>query len=148
MLRSGHGWTALHEVSFPAAGKGINRRGGSKPRSKCSTDGQLEFQRLQGGRSHRYTGEADPAAAPSPQPASTDDVDMLSEILNAVRGLARSDARLKSEIRQSTASKRDVGAVRGGGGVRLGIPLRHQIAEESWIWVIGSSLLLAPLTDR
>lgn len=47
--------------------------------------------------------EEDPAAAPSPQPAAADDTDMLSEILTAVRGLARSDARLRNEIRRVTS---------------------------------------------
>lgn len=52
--------------------------------------------------------EEDPSTAPSPQPTAADDTDMLSEILNAVRGLARSDARLTNELRKSASSKRDV----------------------------------------
>ncbi|WP_258805099.1 toll/interleukin-1 receptor domain-containing protein [Pseudarthrobacter sp. NS4] len=51
--------------------------------------------------------EADPAAAPTPRPAAADETDMFSEILNAIRGLARSDARLRNEIHKSTAGQQE-----------------------------------------
>ncbi|MHA7220003.1 toll/interleukin-1 receptor domain-containing protein [Arthrobacter sp. MDT1-48-3] len=48
--------------------------------------------------------EEDPATAPTPQPAAADDSDMLSEILNAVRSLARTDARLSNQLLRTAAS--------------------------------------------
>ncbi|MEI2279005.1 toll/interleukin-1 receptor domain-containing protein [Paenarthrobacter ilicis] len=59
----------------------------------------------------KYASEEDPAAAPKPQPKSTDDGDMLSEILTAVRSLARSDARLSSDIRNRVVSPQGIASL-------------------------------------
>lgn len=56
--------------------------------------------------------EQDPSAAPTPQPTAADDTDMLSEILTAVRGLARSDARLTHELRRSSERSSGQGSLR------------------------------------
>lgn len=71
----------------------------------------LESKLKQINREHQS--EEDPAAAPSPQPAAADDADMLSEILTAVRGLSRSDARLTSELRKSASAKSEIDALLG-----------------------------------
>ncbi|MDD1477075.1 toll/interleukin-1 receptor domain-containing protein [Arthrobacter sp. H16F315] len=70
-----------------------------------------------------FPSEADPATAPSPLPAAADGDDMLSEILTAVRGLARSDARLRSEIRQNAANRPDPDRVPRTHGVVVDRPL-------------------------